>query len=227
MDQVQGHRDRSAQPRASLNVFRCQWCGRSSFMRRACIVGRRSSTSFREAYGSCPLSRAECTRLMIAAARLVQLLGNVLADALECTAASTGGVLGLVVNSRRGRCAGSFLRFGCSLLSGTFFSGRRLSSSWPARPGQHRWSLQSDSSVRRSRLRSWPQPGASHSLAPAALRCSAVLIQIPKRVSHLPSCPPILYVDTILHVATVKFKMGSPDPYAAPGLSPLRVRCCR
>ena len=39
-------------------------------MRLAGCVGNRSSTSLRYAYGSCPLSRAECTRLMTAAARL-------------------------------------------------------------------------------------------------------------------------------------------------------------
>ena len=39
-------------------------------MRLARWVGSRSSTSFRYAYGSCPLMRAECTKLITAAARL-------------------------------------------------------------------------------------------------------------------------------------------------------------
>jgi oligopeptidase A len=46
-----------------------QRCGNSSPIRLAGCVGRRSITSLRYACGSCPLILAECTRLMMAAAR--------------------------------------------------------------------------------------------------------------------------------------------------------------
>ncbi|MFM9428855.1 hypothetical protein RCH10_005332 [Variovorax sp. GrIS 2.14] len=45
-----------------------QQCGSNSSMRLIGCVGSRVKTSFRYAYGSCPLSRADWIRLMIAAA---------------------------------------------------------------------------------------------------------------------------------------------------------------
>jgi len=47
----------------------CQRCGSNSSIRLFMCVGSRVSTSLRYAHGSCPLSLADCTRLITTAAR--------------------------------------------------------------------------------------------------------------------------------------------------------------
>ena len=53
----------------STAALGAQRCASNSPTRRAGCVGSRCSTSFRYAYGASPFSRADCTRLMTAAAR--------------------------------------------------------------------------------------------------------------------------------------------------------------